>query len=70
MSFEDTNCPCGGKKDPATMLCDACMDYLKDRKEMAIFMADGPVEYRRHAAIILLSLARGRNPNFQSGGTL
>jgi len=42
------------------MFCDACRDFLKDRKEMATLDSDEPVEYRRQAAIILLSLARGR----------
>ena len=42
------------------MLCSACLDALKDRREMAIFKSDDPVETRRHAAIVLLTLARGR----------
>jgi hypothetical protein len=42
------------------MLCDACMADLADRREMAIFRSAEPVESRRHAATILLALARGR----------
>lgn len=60
MSYEDTNCPCGDRKPTDTMLCDACMEDLKDRREMAIFRSAEPVESRRHAATILLALARGR----------
>lgn len=61
MSYEDTNCPCGGKKLTDTMLCDACMEYLRDRREWADF--DNfklSAEFRRQAAVILCSLARGR----------
>jgi len=60
VSYEDTNCPCGDRKPTDTMLCDACMADLADRREMAIFRSADPVESRRHAAMILLSLARGR----------
>jgi hypothetical protein len=60
MSYEDTKCPCGDRKPTDTMLCDACLDDLKDRREMATFRSAEPVEYRRHAATILLELARGR----------
>jgi hypothetical protein len=60
VSYEDTNCPCGDRKPTDTLLCDACMEHLKDRREMATFKSNEPVEWRRHAAIILLALARGR----------
>lgn len=61
MSYEDTNCPCGGKKPTDTMLCDECLAAFADRPEMGIFK-DGSqnVASRRHAAIILVTLARGR----------
>jgi hypothetical protein len=42
------------------MLCDACMADLAERREMAIFRSAEPIESRRHAATILLALARGR----------
>ncbi len=61
MSYEDTKCPCGDKKPCDTMLCDACLDDLKDRPELATFNdGSNPVEYRRHAATILLAHSRGR----------
>lgn len=60
MSYEDTNCPCGDQKPTDTMLCDACMEDLQDRREMVIFRSADPVESRRHAATILLALARRR----------
>lgn len=60
MSYEDTNCVCGDRKPTDTMLCDTCMEYLKDRREMATLRSADPVELRRNAATILLTLARGR----------
>jgi len=60
MSYEDTNCPCGDRKLTDTMLCDACMADLADRREMAIFRSGEDVGTRRHSAIMLLALARGR----------
>ena len=61
MSFENSKCPCGAKKPTDTMLCDECVTHLAHRREMADYQ-DGklPVEVRRHAAIILVSLARRR----------
>ena len=60
MSYDDTNCPCGERKQTQTMLCDACMDFLKEHKSMAVFQSGADLDSRRHAATILLSLARGR----------
>ena len=60
MSYEDTNCPCGDRKPTDTMLCDACMEHLKDHRAMATFRSSEPIESRRHAATLLLMLARGR----------
>jgi len=64
MSYENTSCPCGGKKLPDTMLCEECESTFKDRREMTEFK-DGtlPVMFRRNAAMILLSLARSRGRN-------
>lgn len=63
MSYEDTNCPCGDKKLPDTMLCSTCETYLAERREMKIFRSDSIPEIRRHAAIILISLSRSRKRN-------
>jgi hypothetical protein len=61
MSYENTRCPCGDCKPTDTMLCGDCETHLKDHKSMQAFRdGSAPVEYRRHAAITLLSLARGR----------
>lgn len=59
MSYENNICPCGGKKPTETMLCPDCQEALKDRREMQIMQDEHEdVELRRHAAIILLTLAR------------
>lgn len=67
MSYEDTKCPCGGKKPTQTMLCDECVEHFKDRRELREYQ-DGtlPLEYRRNAAIILLSLARKRKRELEN----
>jgi len=61
MSFDNSQCPCGGKKPPGNMLCDECVATFSDRRELKKYK-DGtlPTFYRRNAAIILLSLARKR----------
>jgi hypothetical protein len=60
MSYEDTNCPCGDKKLPDTMLCQTCQTAFAERREMKIFKSDSIPEIRRHAAIILIELSKKR----------
>jgi hypothetical protein len=61
MSYEDTNCPCGGRKQTETLLCDDCVEAFKDRNEMWSYRdAALPLSWRRQSAIILCALARGR----------
>lgn len=61
MSFDDTKCPCGDKKERQTMLCDPCFYWLSDRQEVLDYMDESlSLDYRRQAAIVLLTLARGR----------
>jgi hypothetical protein len=61
VSYENTSCPCGGKKPCDTMLCDGCNEAFKDRTEMRdyqdIYLS---LELRRNAAVILVTLARKR----------
>lgn len=60
MSYEDTICPCGGKKESDTMLCPQCETDLANHPSMPVFKDQGnALEARRHAATILCSLARG-----------
>jgi hypothetical protein len=63
MSYEDTNCPCGHRKERDTMLCADCMTAFKDHPSMKGFLnADGTwsIPARRQSAIILVTLARKR----------
>ena len=60
MSYEDTNCPCGGQKARETMLCTECLTTFADRPEMEVFNQGGSSEWMRHNAIILIALARRR----------
>lgn len=62
MSYEDTRCPCGGKKPTDTMLCDECNTALKDHPSMKVFRdaAKYSVDSRRHAALVLITLSRAR----------
>ena len=64
MSYENTTCPCRGTKPPDTFLCDECVTAFAGRRETQTMNdTTQPVEYRRHAAIVLLSLARSRTRN-------
>lgn len=61
MSYEGTTCPCGDKKERDTMLCGTCMRTFASHSAMATFQDDKQdAEVRRNAAIVLLTLARGR----------
>lgn len=61
MAYEDTKCPCGDKKPTDTMLCSTCENHFSGRKEMAEYQnPELSTEYRRNAAIIIVTLARRR----------
>jgi predicted metal-binding protein len=61
VSYEGTVCPCGDKKPPGTMLCDDCVAHLAHRPEMAQYQDKSLcVDLRKNAAIILITLAKGR----------
>ena len=61
MSFEDTNCPCGGKKERDTMLCPECVRAFADHSSMEAFAdPELPLDARAHAARVLVILAKGR----------
>lgn len=61
MSWEDTKCPCGGRKERETLLCGECETHLSGTMEMRAYKRPelGPME-RRWAVIRLLSMARRR----------
>lgn len=61
MSFENTVCPCGGKKECGTMLCAERVAAFEQHPSMAVYLdKSNDMESRRHAALTLLELARGR----------
>lgn len=61
MSYENTSCPCKGTKPTDTMLCDECEAEFATHSAMAVFKDDkADVSFRRHCAVILVSLARNR----------
>ena len=62
MSYENTSCPCGGRKERETMLCLDCKAYVASTIEAAVMNdASRSWQTRRNAAIRLLSIARGRD---------
>jgi hypothetical protein len=63
MAFEDTNCPCGGKKLQQTMLCEECWSYLRSKLSQEVAAFENTtlnINARRDAAIRLLRMARLR----------
>jgi len=61
MSYDSIHCPCGGRKLPETMLCEACETHVAcdpDRRRMEDPSANWCA--RRAAAIRLLAVARRR----------
>ena len=75
MSHEDTNCPCGGKKERETMLCTLCVAACMEDPSLSFDLAryrDGTrsFESRRSSAIALLSASRRRrNQPLRKGHT-
>jgi hypothetical protein len=62
MSYENTACPCGGKKERETMICADCEQHFAATIEIATVQKKSwPMEVRRNAAIRLLAMARRRN---------
>ena len=61
MSYDDAQCPCGGRKDPGTMLCPACVAYLTDDYDYGKFLdLTLPANVRREHAIRSIRKIRGR----------
>ena len=64
MSYENTACPCGGRKERETMICADCADYIESTN--AAFdlsrLKDHtfPVGTRRGMAIRVLTISRNR----------
>ena len=66
MSYENTICNCGGKKERDTLICHACESHISDatdRFDLDHWRDESfTVEARRSMAIRLLSMARRRKP--------
>ena len=63
MSYESNQCPCGGRKERETMLCQACLDHMAERHPFELRHWQDPnerMETRRSSAIRLLAAARRR----------
>ena len=61
MSYENSNCPCGGKKLTDTLLCPACEDLFKSHRDRsAMWDRKLPFDARRQAAIRVLAMSRRR----------
>ena len=63
MSYESTNCPCGGKKDRETMICDPCKSFasITAANDLALYEDHRiPTQTRRAMAIRILANARRR----------
>ena len=66
MSYESTTCPCGGKKERETMICDPCKAFAAATaaNDLALYEDHRiPVETRRAMAIRILAIARRRGSN-------
>jgi hypothetical protein len=62
MSYEDTACPCGGKKERETLICAECQKAFAHTFEFKrVYDLTEESQCRRTAAIKLLAMARRRN---------
>ena len=61
MSYEDTHCVCGGRKETETMICPTCVAKVKDTPDYKAYLDKSVnVNYRRGAAIRTLAACRRR----------
>ena len=61
MAYHDTQCPCGDRKLPDTMLCDQCVNAFAALPDFAVCAEEAyGFDERRAAAIRLLAKARRR----------
>jgi hypothetical protein len=65
MSYENTSCPCGGKKERETLICRECAVHIlatTDGFNLERYQDESfTKEARRNMAMRLLSMARRRN---------
>ena len=63
MSYENTSCPCGGKKERETMICADCVTAINgaNPNDLALYEDHRiPTSTRRAMAIRILATARRR----------
>ena len=63
MSYENTSCPCGGRKERETMICDPCKSFASVTAANDLSLYEDhriPVKTRRAMAIRILAIARRR----------
>ena len=63
MSYENSSCPCGGKKERETMICDPCKAFasITAANDLSIYEDHRiPTATRRAMAIRILAIARRR----------
>ena len=63
MSYENTSCPCGGRKERETMICDPCKAFASVTAANDLSLYEDhriPTATRRAMAIRILAIARRR----------
>jgi len=61
VSYENDQCPCGGRKDPGTMLCADCVAFLAgDPNYRTAMDQDANLSIRRQCAIAAIARVRNR----------
>ena len=63
MSYENTSCPCGGRKERETMICDPCKAFASITAANDLSLCEDhriPTATRRAMAIRILAIARQR----------
>ena len=63
MSYESTTCPCGGRKERETMICDPCKASIAATNANDLALCEDhriPTQTRRAMAIRILATARRR----------
>ena len=63
MSYENTTCPCGGRKERETMICDPCKAFASVTAANDLSLYEDhriPTATRRAMAIRILAIARRR----------
>lgn len=41
MAYDDTQCPCGGRKQTDTLICGRCLERVRETQDWATYNAEG-----------------------------